>query len=1112
MTPKIYREMFRHFLFSFLFITASLVSVSTSVYGQAGTYYDALNTSASTFVGDLKGRVRSPYTKVSYDNFDETFVANFAAINNGNGTKSVICVYSSYEYIYTGTFSWGVMSREHTFCHSWMPSYSSTSGDEYADQHHLFPTQQNNANGVRSNHPLGVVANVTSSFIDCKLGTNTQGQTVFEPRDKQKGDAARAILYMLVKYDGVSGTWNMNWLNNTRLPSLSEAPQSLETLLAWHRQDPPDKYEVDRGNYVQTVQKNRNPFVDHPEYVNYINFNDLTKLSPVYSTEPANYPADLTASSTSSGITVNWTDATGTSLPSGYLVQIYSANNYFLPIDGEIYTDDTNLTDGKGIVNVSHTGGSNSYTYNGLSASTTYYITIFSYNGTGASRNYKINGTLPQISKATGASTNTVLNFTASSATVNENAGAVNITVAITNPGAATATTVQVVRISGDSTDINNYAAQTLTFPPGSSAPQSAVVTVTDDSLLEGDEAFVFKLQNAAGGTNVSVGANNTFTLTVNDNDLTTVQFTSGSATVGEASGTYNLNLIIANPSPAAATVATVALISGNPPDIGNYTTQTVTFPAGSSANRTVTVTITDDSTAEPTEVFEFSIETVTGGNSAQAGAQSGFTLAVMDNEGIEINLLDDFNRAPGNTVGSTPTSPVSLTWGERETVAGTSISITDNQLKMSSATGGKDFAYLDMSALNFYPVTLSAANGFVTWAFNMKHSRPDPSGFDAGNYGIAFVLAKSTNTTDGGTGYAVVHGNSGSTDPIRLAKFSAGLNSNSVITNIISGGDYGNTYNSVKVVFDPSNSTWYLYVDSSSAGFPYSDPRNTSTLIGSGTADNTYINASLPFLGCMWNHNVTGTESAVFDDIFISDPGAILPVELVSFKAVNSGNRVMLNWTTASETNNRGFEIQRVSASLDNPVSTSLDNPVSTSLDNPVSTSLDNHVSTSLDNPVSTSLDNRSESSGNQEWLYVGFVEGQGNSVAESYYTYSDNITAPGSYSYRLKQIDNDGSFSYSQVVSVNVPAPEKFELAQNYPNPFNPGTVIKYELPISTHVRLTIYDMLGNQVANLVDGNLEAGVHETEFNASRLPSGIYFYSLTAGEYKQTRKMTLLK
>ncbi len=375
-------------VFNFIIISA--------LFGQAGTYYDALDVNSPNFVNDLKARIRSPYTKISYDQFDETNIANFASINNGNGTRSVFCVYSNYEYIYSGTFTWGTMSREHTFCHSWMPTYPSESTDEYADQYHLYPTHQNNANGRRSNHPLGDVVTVTYQFMEGKLGKNSLNEIVYEPRAEHKGDAARAILYMSLKYDGINGnTWNFNWLNNTRLPSISEAPQRLEQLIAWHKQDPPSKHEIERTNYVQSIQKNRNPLIDHPEYIKYIDFNTLTKLNPVFAAEPTNYPTNLNAAINGTSITLSWVNSTGTKTPTGYFIIAYDKDDYFLPIDGEVYPQDPVLYDGKAAVYVSYP--QSSFTFTNLIENNKYYFTVFPYGGAGDSINYKINGTLPRV-------------------------------------------------------------------------------------------------------------------------------------------------------------------------------------------------------------------------------------------------------------------------------------------------------------------------------------------------------------------------------------------------------------------------------------------------------------------------------------------------------------------------------------------------------------------------------------------------------------------------------------------------------------------------------------------------------------------------------------------
>ena len=389
-------------IYSLILVTC--YSLFFKLNAQAGDYYNLIDTNSPVFVNELQSRVRIPYTRVSYDQFDETNIANFAAIDNGDGTKSVRCVYSNYEYIYSGIFTWLTLSREHTYCHSWMPTYNSKSGQEYSDQHHLFPVHQNNANLIRSNHPLGNVTNITSSFLEGIYGTDSNGNNVYEPRDEDKGDAARAIFYMVLRYDGIDGNdWDFNWLNNSKLPNLThpEGPQDVITLINWHKLDPPGKWEVDRNNYIQSIQGNRNPFIDHPEYLNFIDMNDLTKLSPTYSNEPENHITNFTASSGVNSITVSWTDAlSGSQAPSGYLLEVFSYDNYFIPIDGETYNDYTDLQDYSSHLNILYSS-SDRYTFSPLNSNSTYYFTIYPYFGAGSERNYKTDDTVPRIAATT---------------------------------------------------------------------------------------------------------------------------------------------------------------------------------------------------------------------------------------------------------------------------------------------------------------------------------------------------------------------------------------------------------------------------------------------------------------------------------------------------------------------------------------------------------------------------------------------------------------------------------------------------------------------------------------------------------------------------------------
>lgn len=231
------------------------------------------------------------------------------------------------------------------------------------------------------------------------------------------------------------------------------------------------------------------------------------------------------------------------------------------------------------------------------------------------------------------------------------------------------------------------------------------------------------------------------------------------------------------------------------------------------------------------------------------------------------------------------------------------------------------------------------------------------------------------------------------------------------------------------------------------------------------------YANSSILIQFRLRSDGVIHKDGWYVDDIAIYYYG-IVPVELVSFSGSFSGNNVVLNWITASELNNRGFEIER----------------------------LQNYKITGL-----------------QDWRNIGFVEGNGTTTEVSTYTFTDDLTQSLSQNnnlrYRLKQIDLDGTFSYSNEIEVDVIGLNDYSLLQNFPNPFNPKTVIGYQLPVTGSSILKVYDVLGNQIATLVNEVKVAGSYEVEFDASTLPSGVYYYRLQAGEdFVQTRKMLLLK
>lgn len=207
-----------------------------------------------------------------------------------------------------------------------------------------------------------------------------------------------------------------------------------------------------------------------------------------------------------------------------------------------------------------------------------------------------------------------------------------------------------------------------------------------------------------------------------------------------------------------------------------------------------------------------------------------------------------------------------------------------------------------------------------------------------------------------------------------------------------------------------------------------------------------------------VYNSNTSITSNLEFIKIKTNDA---LPVELSSFKASYKNNQVQILWRTETEVNNYGFDLERKSES---------------------------------------------------EWEKIEFISGYGNSNSPKEYSYIDKKPIGGSkLFYRLKQIDNDGKYSYSDEIEIGI-VPNVFSLEQNYPNPFNPSTKIRYQLPEKSIVNLKIYNALGEEVVTLLNETKEVGNYEVEVNGANLSSGIYFYRMQAGSYISTKKMVIIK
>ncbi len=272
---------------------------------------------------------------------------------------------------------------------------------------------------------------------------------------------------------------------------------------------------------------------------------------------------------------------------------------------------------------------------------------------------------------------------------------------------------------------------------------------------------------------------------------------------------------------------------------------------------------------------------------------------------------------------------------------------------------------------------------------------------------------------------------------------------SNIVYVGVAITGDGGTTYNSI----------WELQAGSNSG-----PEQITVDFTG---IDNMQV--ALYYLG-----DANDIDFWYVDDFTLMDLDAV-PVELTSFKAQSVDGNVNLEWQTATETNNKGFEVQRYEVS-----------------------------------PL--------QGGELKGWVNIGFVEGNGTTTKSHSYSFINNNVETGSYSYRLKQIDFDGSFEYSNIVDVEVTnIPLEFSLSQNYPNPFNPTTNINFSLPVDSRVTLEVYNILGQKVKTLISNELTAGNNNITFDASGFNSGVYIYRIEAegnnGEkFSANKKMILTK
>ena len=403
--------------------------------------------------------------------------------------------------------------------------------------------------------------------------------------------------------------------------------------------------------------------------------------------------------------------------------------------------------------------------------------------------------------------------------------------------------------------------------------------------------------------------------------------------------------------------------------------------------------------------------------------------------------LTEDFDYPAGDTLTSHGWAAHSGAGTQPQTVVSPGLTFTGYP---SSGIGNA--ALLDNNGEDINKLFTAVTSGTVYMSFMVK--------IDAAATGYFIHFSSNPLSTSNYRGRVWIEG-SGSSISFKLSFASSDTTSTPYDYTI------GETYLAIvkyEIVSGTLNDTVSLYIFSSTNPVTLTEPAvPTIGPIANGTSSADIEPGSV----CLRQYNAS--QNITVDGIRVATSWSdIVPVELTSFNAFVKGNSVSLNWITATELNNSGFEIER--------------------------------------------------KLGNSNWSKITFVKGHGTSTIPNKYSYTDANLSSGNYMYRLKQIDFDGSYEYSKIVEANIDLPSKFELSQNYPNPFNPNTVITYSLPKEGHVTLKIYNALGQQISTLVNGFVEAGNHNIKFNASGFSSGIYYYRLEADGFTAMKKMILIR
>lgn len=398
--------------------------------------------------------------------------------------------------------------------------------------------------------------------------------------------------------------------------------------------------------------------------------------------------------------------------------------------------------------------------------------------------------------------------------------------------------------------------------------------------------------------------------------------------------------------------------------------------------------------------------------------------------------------------------------WSDTEIKCSVPVGMVDGYA--GAAGSGPVIVRTSVSASGGYPITVTYAYSGVQWSTNTPTYKINENYSPIIGEGAA-VQAAMTTWSNGGSAFSFMYGGATSITSASRDFTNAilwGATGGSLATNYYWSS--GGVVLESDIVFD-STFSWRV-------GSNYDIQSIATHELGhSLSLRDQYGNGDIPEIMYGFGGSgeikrvLTSAETAGIQWVY-----GIVPVELISFLATTNATSTTLAWTTVTEINNYGFEIER--------------------------------------REITPAL--RPQAG----WQKIGFVRGNGTSNSTYQYSFTDTTVTTGRYAYRLKQVDNNGKYKYSNEVEVAIAVPLTYSLNQNYPNPFNPKTTIRFQLPEDSNVDLKIYDLVGREIAVLMHEQKPAGFYALEWNAEGMSSGVYFYKLTAGTYTQTKKLVLLK